>query len=282
MKKITIFFSLLCIIAGTDLQAQALPQPSPLAKIEQRVGLTDVVLVYSRPSAKGRVIWGGLVPYGKLWRTGANKATAITFSEDVKVNGEMLPKGEYAIFTIPDKDQWTVIFNKDTDQSGTGKYSEEKDALRVTAKPQKSPAKVETMLFAFDNLKDSQADLVLYWDEVMVPLAITVDTDTRAMANIEAATKDPKSDFRVFNNSANYLLNNDKDAALALTYAKRSVGMEEKFWNVYTLSKAYAANGMYKDAIKAAEKSKKMAEEEEYAPYIKMNEENITSWKKAK
>src|SRR5205085_4953821 len=126
---------------------------------------TDVTITYSRPGVKGRVIWGELVPYDKVWRTGANEATTIAFSEDVKINGQALPAGTYSLHTIPGKDMWTIIFNKQAEQWGSFKYDQSKDALRVQVKPQDGPMQ-EWMMFSFPNVNANSATVELAWEKL--------------------------------------------------------------------------------------------------------------------
>ena len=262
--------------------AQELPQASPVAKIEQRIGLTDVTIRYSRPSVKDRKIWGDLVPYRTIWRTGANACTVISFSDNVGINGQTLPAGEYSFFTIPTENEWTVIFNKNTKLWGSDGYKQEEDALRLSVKPDMNAPFTETMLFAFDNIKIDGADLQLMWANMKLSLRISTDTDTKAIANIKKAVLEAENTYRTYNASATYLLDAGRDLPQALEWAKKSVAMQEKFWNLYTLSRAYAANNMIKEAIATAEKSLKLAQESKQEAYIKMNQKNIEEWKKRK
>ena len=174
--NIQLLIGILTLLLSLQVNAQEQPAPSPLGKIYQRVGVTDVEMTYSRPGVKGRTIFAddGLVPYGELWRTGANMATTISFSTDVMVGGEKVKAGAYAVFTIPRQGEWTFILNTVTDQGGTGSYDEDKDALRITVPSQEYPGPVETMTFVFGNVKDTSMDLALIWENTMITVPISV------------------------------------------------------------------------------------------------------------
>jgi hypothetical protein len=179
MKKLftPLLIGLLAVMCTLQVQAQDKPAPSPLGKVYQRLGVTDVEVAYSRPGVKGRSVFtaDGLVPHGKLWRTGANLATKISFSTDVMIGGKKVPAGEYSILSIPEAGKWTVIFNSDAGLRGTGGYSEEKDVARVTAEVQTLPFSVETFTIGFNDVKDTSADLMIYWDTSLVSVPITVE-----------------------------------------------------------------------------------------------------------
>ena len=186
IRGTVLFLSVLSMVCALPLSAQfEMPRVSPNASITQRIGVTDVTLTYSRPGVKGRTIWGGLVPWDQVWRTGANEATTISFSTDVKINGNALPAGKYALFTIPAREDWTVIFNRIPEEWGAFSYDATKDALRVKVKPQTGPASQELVTFSFPRVSADSADLVLTWEKVAVPLTISVDTN----ANVYAAAK---------------------------------------------------------------------------------------------
>jgi hypothetical protein len=280
MKKIFIFLFL--IVWGGIIFAQELPQASPICKIEQRIGLTDVSLRYSRPSVKERTIWGNLVPYNTLWRTGANACTVISFSDNVVLAGQNIPAGEYSVFTIPAQDEWTFILNKNTKLWGTDGYKSDDDLVRIKVKPDLNAPFTETMTFFFDNIKVDAADLVFAWDRLRFALKISVDTDTKALANIKKAVSEAENVYRTYNSSATYLLDSNKELLQALDWAKKSVAMKETYWNTYTLSRAYAANKLFKEAIATAEKSLKLAQEAKMETYVKMNQKNLEEWKKQK
>lgn len=185
----------LTVSLTADLQAQGLkmPQPSTSQTITQNFGLGKITLNYSRPNVKGRKIFGDLEPYGSVWRTGANSATTISFTEPVKIDGKELPAGEYELFTIPGKDEWTVIFNKASKQWGAYEYKESDDALRVKVKANKLKDKVETFTIQFADVYPTTAKLQLMWENTGVTVDMTTEVDATVMASIDAAMKGEKN-----------------------------------------------------------------------------------------
>lgn len=277
MKKIKLL--LLSVFSFAMLaNAQELPQPSPFATVMQKVGLTDVTIEYSRPGVKEREIFGGLLAFDKVWRTGANAPTQFITSSDLTIDGKVLPAGTYSLLSIPGEEEWTVIFNKN-EKASEGKYKQDEDALRVQVKPFEMED-TETMTFWFANVKEDQADLMFAWEDVAWKLPIKTSVDEMAMANIEKKMKEIEEPYGVYNASARYYLEHDKDLDQALSWSKKSVSISPEFWNVYTLSLIHHARGEYKEAIAAAERSLKIAEEIKYDTYIKLNKENIEKWKK--
>lgn len=279
MKKVFTLITGLLIYSG--LIAQELPQPSPFSTVEQRVGLTDITVEYSRPSAKGRTIYGGLVPFGEIYRTGANASTTVSFSTDVVFGGRAVPAGKYALYTIPGKTEWTIILHKNTSHWGVGDYKEEEDLLRLTVKPTVVPM-TETFTIEFNNFRDEMADLIIRWEKTAVSVTVNCNSVEQSKTNIINKLNEIENAYSVYNKAARYYLETKIDAKQALEWAKKSTAIEEKFWNVYTLSLAQAANGDYKGAIETAEKSKKLAMEVNYQQYVNMNDENIAKWKKMK
>jgi len=279
MKKFSLFIAAATLSASVF--AQELPKPSPLGEVEQKVGLTEVEIEYSRPGVKDRDIFGDLVPYDKMWRTGANKATSISFSTDVKINGNELIAGDYSLFTIPGKETWQILFNTNLDQWGTGNYQDTEEALRISVKPEEY-CFTETMTFTIDNVTDNSASICLKWAETSVCFDMEVEVDEMAEENIQNKINEIENAYGVYNTSARWYLEHGGDKAQALEWAKKSTSIKEEFWNLHTLALAQAANGKYKDAIATAEKSKAMATEAGYDSYISRNDEKIAEWKKMK
>lgn len=262
--------------------AQDLPQPSPKGHVEQIVGLTKVSIDYSRPSAKGRKIFGDLVPFDKVWRTGANLCTIIETDGPVQIEGSTLPAGKYSLFTIPREGAWVVIFNKDTELWGEGDRKDSLDVLQVKVAAGKSGDFTETFTIGFDAVSDDKARIDLRWENTVVGISIYADASEKALANIKEALAKPDADFRAYASSARFCVDRKIMAPEALQWAKKSVSMDKKFWNVYTLALAQAQNGNYTDAIAAAEESMKLAQEAKYDAYVKMNKERIEEWKTKK
>lgn len=186
MKKAVLCAVLVLLLVPLAFAELTLPRVSQKASVTQTVGLTDVTIMYNRPGVKGRVIWGGLVPYDKVWRTGANEATTITLSQAVKINGQPLPAGTYSFHTIPGKTSWTLIFNKTAEQWGSYDYDASKDALRIQVTPVTGPNQ-EWMAFSFSDVSTDGATVELAWEKLRVPFKIEADTRTQAMASIDKA-----------------------------------------------------------------------------------------------
>jgi hypothetical protein len=259
--------------------AQDLPLPSPKAQVEQVIGLTTVTVDYWRPSMKGRRIFGDLVPMDEMWRTGANRATIVTLSGDVQIQGQTLPGGAYSLFTIPGAEAWSVMFNKETELWGTDGYDPSAEVLRIRVQPERH-APTETFAIGVDNVTEEQATMFLAWEGVRVPIVMTADPTPQALRNIREAIAKPEADFRVYHNSARFCVDRKLMLDEALEWAKQSVAMDEKFWNLHTLARAFVAKGMMSEAMDAAERSLILARAAEYEPYVKMNEELMASIKK--
>ncbi len=277
MKRI--LFSVSLVFLALAINAQDFPQPSPKAKSYQVVGLTEMEIEYSRPGVKDRVIFGELVAYDKLWRTGANRATKITFGDDVKFGGQDVAAGTYAVFTTPMKDKIKVMLNSNADQGGTSRYDAGLDVATVEVPFGMSKMPVERMRFSFENVTDNSTDLVFAWSDRTFSVPVTVDTDKLAEMNMEEKMDEIDGLFGFYEDAASYYLANDRNVEKALQMAQKSVEMKETFWNVHTLAKAYKANGDAKMALKTAEKSLEMSKEADYQPYVKMNEKLIAELK---
>ncbi|MFD0993540.1 DUF2911 domain-containing protein [Tenacibaculum geojense] len=279
MKKLIL--SLLAVaVMGTASAQVSTPQPSPLSKLEQKVGLTDVTVEYSRPGMRGRTIFGDLVPYGKLWRTGANANTVVTFSNDVKINGVALKKGKYAVFTKPSANQWEVIFYTDTNNWGTPRnWDDAKVALKTTAKVEKMPMKIETFTITLDDLTNNSAVLGMLWENSYAGVKFEVPTDKEVSASIEKVMAGPgPADYFA---SASYYLEEGKDINQAVKWIDKAVDMTKdkpRFWYLRKQSLIHAKAGNKKGAIKAAKESLKYAEKAGNADYIKMNKDSLKEW----
>lgn len=280
-KLSTLLFGML-LLAGTQIRAQLqTPAPSPSCKMTQTVGLTDVTVEYSRPSVKGRDIFSkdGLVPFGQMWRTGANKNTMVTFSDDVKVGGTEVKKGTYAIFTKPDASEWTVYLYTDTENWGVPeKWDDEKVAAKVMVKPKKMDISVESFLVNIGNLRTNSAELELIWDHTLVEVPIEVDVDSKVMGQFEKMLAGPTgSDYY---RMASYYHETGKEAYKALEYVDKAIADNPKFWMVRKKSEILADMGRYDEAIESAKKSLKMAQDAGNMDYVRINEKNIAEWSK--
>jgi hypothetical protein len=279
MKKILLSLFVLTITAITNAQIET-PAPSPYQKIEQKVGLTDVTVAYSRPSMKGRKIFGGLEKYGKVWRTGANARTTISFSSDVTINGNTLEKGTYAIFTKPNEDAWDFYFY--TEYKGSGAPSAldmSKVALELKATPKKMTSNVETLTITFDNLTKSSAVLNLMWEDISVGFTFTTPTDMMVNKSIDAVMTGPSAQDMF--NAAVYYLENDKDIDKAKMWVDTAVEItsdQPRFWYLRQQSLIHAKTGNIKTAIAAAKMSLQLAEKAGNQAYINMNTASLKEW----
>ena len=179
LSRITLLVALSSFLSG-ETPAQELPRPSPKASVTQVIGFTEIAISYSSPGVKGRKIWGALVPYNKVWRTGANEATTISFSDDVTIEGHKIASGKYALFTIPSESEWTVIFNKKPSQWGTFGYDEKDDLLRIKVKPEKNSEFKERLAFYIEPTGDNTGKVTLHWEKLKVSFNVQVEVIGKA------------------------------------------------------------------------------------------------------
>ena len=217
-----------------------LPTASPTATVTQTVGSTNIELFYHRPAVNDRDIWGALVPYGQVWRTGANENTRITFSTDVTIEGQALAAGTYGLHTMPNEDTWQVIFSNDSTAWGSFSYDATEDALRVEAKPE-ATAHTELMLFTFDDVTNDSATLSLQWAELRLPIAIAVDTEAETLASIRRQLKGlSQFGYQGWAQAANWCLQNDVNLEEAVQWADSSISIEQRFGSLSTKSQLLA------------------------------------------
>jgi len=279
LKNLFMLFAVVGISSAINAQIKT-PQPSPAAKMEQVVGLTDVKVEYSRPAMRGRTIFGDLVPYGEVWRTGANANTKITFSDDVTIGGKELKKGTYALYTIPNATSWDVIFYSDaTNWGNPAKWDESKVALKNTVEVYKLPMKIETFTMTFDDVVEGSAVLGILWENTYVGVKFEVPTEKTTLKSIETAMAGPtKNDYF---QAATYYHTAGKDLKQALEWMKKATaGDDPAFWYLRRMSLIQADLGDKAGAIATAKKSLVAAEKAGNADYVKMNKESITEWTK--
>jgi len=263
--------------AQTKLTA---PPLSPATHIRQGFSTSYIDLTYSRPSLRGRVAFGNLVPNGAVWRTGANTVTKVRFGEEVKINGQAVPAGAYALLTIPDAKEWTFILNRDTAQWGAYEYKQALDVLRVKAKPIKLAAPVETMSLTVENLRPNAADLVVTWDRTQAALPLTADPDRIVMGQIEQAMRGEKKPYVT---AAQYYFNSGKDLTPAIGWMDEYIkaNPESGFYGYYWKGKLLQKQGKNKEAIEAANKSLELVKtnknEVSKAEYIRLNQEVLAA-----
>lgn len=279
MKSKLFLCSLLCV-CGLAVFAQApkveFPAPSPACTIKQRVGLTDIEVVYSRPSMKGREIFGSLVPFGQVWRTGANAATKITFSTPVKLNGTDVPAGSYALYTIPGEDEWTIILNKGVGKSGT-QYDEKEDVVRFKTKPVELPdTSIETFTIEFNHLRDESAVLNLVWDKTVVPIKIQLDLTSKLVPQIEAVMA-AEGGRKPYYQAAMFYYDHGQDLEQAKKWVNAAIAQRDAHYIEYLKAKILAKLGDKEGAIAAAKRSIELAVKAKDTGYVKMNEDLISS-----
>jgi tetratricopeptide (TPR) repeat protein len=280
MKKIILGLVLSFLSVGMNSQVKT-PQSSPKAVVSQMVGLTEVELEYSRPSAKGRTVFGNLVPFGSMWRTGANANSTISFSEDVVSYGKSLKKGKYAIFTIPKVDSWEVLFYSKTDNWGNPEDWNEADvALRTNVKPEFLNRNVESFTIEINNLDNNFAHLNLIWEKTLVAVKFEVPTQKMAMASIEKTLAGPTAGD--YFSSAQYFFQSNGDLNKALEYCNKALELnkDKPFWYTRLKSLIQAKLGDYKGAIETAKVSLLAASNAKNNDYIKMNQDSILEWSK--
>ncbi|WP_426061578.1 DUF2911 domain-containing protein [Hymenobacter sp. B1770] len=277
------------LVAAPAAQAQIrTPAASPASTITQRVGLTDVTIVYSRPSLKGRAAFGEktpLAPLGQRWRTGANSTTSIKFSDDVTIDGKKVPAGEYGIYTIPRANEWTVVLNKSLKQGADVEgFKEDQDVARLTVKPYKVASKVESFTINFTDLTPGTANVAMEWGNTGAKFKITADVDSKVMAQIdEKITKNANPAPGDLAAAAVYYAENNKDMKQAVAWMEKANATDAKFWNLHSEAKMRLKMKDYAGAIKAAEASKKgaLASTPPNGEYVKMNEDLMAEAKKA-
>ncbi len=278
MFKKFIAFSLFTLVAaGAGAQALRTPAPSTTQTIKQELGLGSVELSYSRPNIKGRKVFGDLVPYGSVWRTGANGATTLLFSDEVNIGGTKVPAGKYGLLSIPGAGEWTMILTRQTDVTSPAAYKQDQDVVRVKAKPKTLTMPVETFTMQFGDVKATGADLQLMWDNTAVSLPITMDVDTKLMAQIDNLMN---KDNRPYFQAAMYYMETGKDMNQALAWLDKAVAQTpEAFWIHHQRANALAKMGRKEDARQAANKSIELAQKAQNGDYVRLNEKLLATLK---
>jgi len=276
----TLCFSLFCFYGFSQLKT---PSASTASEVEQTVGLTEIEVEYNRPSKRGRDIFGNLVPFGKLWRTGANSGTEISFSTDVSINGENIKEGTYSIFSIPNEDSWSIILYSDTDLWSVPRNWDESKVVfqsEFSTNVYNSHI-VETFTISFDDITNNDANLVFSWDDTFVQVPIEVPTRQLVENQIQSVMDgDPKSSD--YYSAAVYYLQENNKLDIALRWMNKAMEMTEnpRFFQLRQQSLILAANGNYMEAVKVARKSLELSVKANNQDYIKMNNDSIEEWSK--
>ena len=275
MRKIcTCICTALLLFIGLCSEAQLTPQPSSTQTIIQDFGLGKIKLVYSRPNVKGRKIFGGMEPYGTVWRTGANSATVIKFTDDVTMDGHKIPAGEYGLFSIPGENEWTIIINKQPNQWGAYTYKQSDDFIRFTVKTEHLAALTETMTLNFTDVTPTNCNLQMRWEHSGFTIHLTTDIDAKVMAKIDSAMK---TDKKPYYDALIYYYNNNKDMKQALAWAnelekdKNFPPFVPKLWKARILLRL----GDKAAAIATAQQGAKFAADMKTAEYVRLNNEVI-------
>lgn len=279
MKHLCIVFLLIAvIISATDIapaQQIQVPRLSPKAVVTQTIGISDVTITYSRPGVKGRTIWGGLVPYDTLWRTGANEATTIAFGDTIRIQGNPVPPGSYSIATIPGRTTWTVIFNKGKDLWGTMGYKQEDDVLRITVTPEPAVHE-ERMSFQFTDVTDNSSSVVLRWEKLNVAFRIDVDTKELVLAKARKAIG-----WQAPMQAANYCLSQKTNMDEAMRWINISTNIEENYSNLRVKAQLMERTGSKKDAIAMMERAVAIGKGLKQPPFdLADMEKMLAEWKK--
>ena len=271
------------IVVSTLISAQlTTPQPSPLATLTQKVGLTDFEVEYSRPGAKGRTVFGDVVPFDEMWRLGANASTKITISTAVKMGGMDVPEGKYAIYAIPGKETWTIILYKNLSHWGVDGYDQANDLGRFTIKPTKMMDKTESLTLDFSDFTTSSANLNLTWENTSISIPISTPTDEMVEKQIKSVMEGPSAND--YYQSARYYLEKEKNLTDALTYINKAIEKRsDAFWYIHVQAKIYMKLGKKKEAMASAEKSLALAKaaKEDFG-YVANNEKLIKEIKEMK
>ncbi len=278
MKKL--FYAIIAtalINFGTNAQAVKTPAPSTTQTIKQDFALSSIEIIYSRPNMKGRTVFGDLAPFGKLWRTGANAATRITFGEDVKVGGVAVKAGTYVLYTIPNKDEWEVILNKGINNWGIDGYKADEDVAKFKVKPMALPMNIETFTMQIANVMPASADIQVMWEKTAIAIPVTADIDAKIAKSIESAMT---VDNRPYFQAASYYFETGKDLSKALVWADKAIELNPKaFWIMHLKAKIQAKLGDKVAAIKTANESISSAKEAKNDDYVALNEKLIASMK---
>ncbi len=270
MKRLLFSAACVAFFLMADAQQLKTPQPSTTQTVKQELGLGTVELSYSRPNMKGRKIFGDLVPFDKVWRTGANGATVLTFTDEVTIGGTKIPAGKYGLLTIPSANEWTIIISKQTDVTSPTAYKQDMDVVRVKAKPMSLPWSFETFGISFENIKDNGCEVMMAWDKTLVSFTINTDVDAKVMKQIETVMK---NDSRPYFAAAAYYAENGKDLNQAIVWFDKAIEQNPKaFWVYYQKAKALAKQGKKAEAMAVSMKSMELAKEAKNDDYVALNE----------
>ncbi|WP_273567648.1 DUF2911 domain-containing protein [Maribacter halichondriae] len=277
-KQITFLFLFLGVFAFSQITH---PKASSFAKVEQEVGLSRIMIEYSRPATRGRTVFGELVPYGRIWRVGANESTKFSCTDELKILGNVLPKGTYALYAFPEEEEWEIVFHKNTSHWGDGRaaYNPEEDAFRIKVKPETSEDFQENFLIFFNSITHNSINMVWQWVNTKISIPIQVDTDSKMRREIELQLEENPT-AQTYYEAARYLQEQGNDYEIALGYLDKAIELGGDTYYFHRVkSQVEATLGDYESAIQSAEKSLALAEKEEKDEFVRMNQKNIILWK---
>lgn len=264
---------ILCAVSGLQAQQFQTPRPSPKASVSQTVGVTEITIHYCRPGVKDRVIWGELVPYNQVWRTGANEVTSITFSDPVKINGNKLEAGTYGIHTLPNKDEWEIIFSGDTKIGGSSTFNKDKEALRIKVKPEAADFQ-ERLIFTFTDVTDNSALVNLIWEKLKVSFMLETDTQELTLAKAKSAI-----DWSTPMSAASYCLQNNINLEQAMNWINASIFINENYWNLRIKAQLLNKEGN-EEAVPVMERALALGKQMTNKPFDLDNMEKLLNkWK---
>lgn len=271
MKKTFLAVALItALCTNTSIAQVKMPAPSPTQTIKQDFGIGSIEVIYSRPSAKGRKVFGDLVPNGKLWRTGANAATKISFSDPVEIGGKKLDSGTYVLYTIPNEESWEIILNKGLKNSGVDGYKESEDVVRFKTEPVKLKSSVETFTIQFSDIKAESCKLELMWENKVIPISIATDIKEKVRAQIEAAML---TDNKPYWQAAQFYNEYDKNLSKALENVSKAIESNQKaFWMYLYKARIQKEMGDNAGALASSATSLTLAKEANNNDYVRMNE----------
>jgi tetratricopeptide (TPR) repeat protein len=270
MKQIFLFIAAFSITYCSNAQSLKVPAPSPAQYIKQDFGLGNIEIAYSRPGKKGRTIFGDLVPYGNLWRTGANSATTITFSDEVIIGDVKIPTGKYGLLTIPDQKEWTIIISKQTDVTSPSEHNASEDLVRVKAKAKNISETIENFTIQIDNISSTQCNVQLAWENTAVSFPVSTEIDSKVMKQIENTII---KDNRPYYSAAAYYIDNGKDLNQAVIWLDKSIENNPRaYWVYYRKAIALQKLGKKKEAIQVSLQSMQIAKEEKDDTYVRNNQ----------
>jgi hypothetical protein len=275
LKRILLCGAIALSLLSVNAQTIKTPAASPTQTVKQDFGVGTIELSYSRPGIKGRKIYTDIAPSGQVWRTGANQATTLTFSDEVIIGGTKVPAGKYGLVTIPDKNEWTLILTKQLDVTSPGAYKQENDVVRVKAKPGTMATPTETFTIQFANIKPASTDLQLMWDNVVVTLPITADVEKKVMSQIDELMN---KDNRPYYQAGLYYLESGKDLKQALAWLDKAAEQQpDAYWIQHQKANALVKLGRKEEAKQAAQKSMDLAKKQNNPDYVRLNEKLIAA-----